>query len=102
MLLRGVAAARPCSMVVDMRTLLLWVVVQESVDSLRDQVRVLRSQKRRDVVLANLPPVRPDSVVMPRGRNACAAIALCKRLQGAVVHAPKASPYGAAHWLRLY
>eukprot|EP00891_Asterochloris_glomerata_P009714 jgi/Astpho2/9714/fgenesh1_pg.00149_%23_10_t len=63
----------------------------ESVASLRDQVRVLRSQKRRDVVLANLPPVRPDSVVMPRGRNACTAVELCKRLQGAVMHAAAAA-----------
>lgn len=68
--------------------------------SLRDQVRVLRSQKRRDVVLANLPPVRPDSVVMPRGRNACTAVELCKRLQGAVMHVPKASHQPRYCWAR--
>ncbi|KAK9814371.1 hypothetical protein WJX72_004732 [[Myrmecia] bisecta] len=61
--------------------------LQESLHSLRNQVRLLRSQRKREVVLANLPPVRH---VEQRSRTASAAVDLCRRLQREVNCSPKA------------
>ncbi|KAL3143209.1 hypothetical protein ABBQ38_002063 [Trebouxia sp. C0009 RCD-2024] len=66
--------------------------LQASVDTLREQVRLLRSQRQRAVVLAHLPALRPEAHthMQPKGPSqGCAALDVARRLQLEPAQTPK-------------
>ena len=63
---------------------------QASVQTLREQVRLLRSQRQRAVVLAHLPQLRPEAQPQLRGApSKCAALEVVRRLQLEPAQIPK-------------
>ena len=63
---------------------------QASVQTLREQVRLLRSQRQRAVVLAHLPQLRPEAQPQLRGApSKCAALEVVRRLQLEPAQTPK-------------
>lgn len=72
--------------------LLADTLVQASVETLREQVRLLRSQRQRAVVLAHLPVLRPEAQTHARSKGpsqGCAALDLARRLQLEPAQTPK-------------
>lgn len=72
--------------------LLADIVVQTRVETLREQVRLLRSQRQRAVVLAHLPALRPEAQTHAHSRGpspGCAALDLARRLQLEPAQTPK-------------
>ena len=68
------------------------VTTQASVETLREQVKLLRSQRQRSVVLAHLPALRPQAQTYPHsaaGAHKCAALEVARRLQLEPAHTPK-------------
>ena len=68
------------------------VNTQASVETLREQVRLLRSQRQRSVVLAHLPALRPEAQTnqdSAAGLHKCAALEVARRLQLQPAHTPK-------------
>lgn len=75
--------------------------LQESVHGLREQVRLLRSQRQRDVVLANLPPLRPEVQQQSKvqGDAKCMALTMLHRLQLEPSQTPKVTcPWIIGSW----
>ena len=67
-------------------------MVQASVETLREQVRLLRSQRQRAVVLAHLPALRPEAQTHAHSKglsHGCAALDLARRLQLEPSQTPK-------------
>lgn len=67
-------------------------LMQASVQTLREQVRLLRSQRQRAVVLAHLPALRPEahSHMHSKGSSqGCAALDVARRLQLEPAQTPK-------------
>ncbi len=60
--------------------------------TLREQVRLLRTQRQRSVVLAHLPPLRPEAQPPLNGALAkCTALDVARRLQLEPAQTPKVS-----------
>lgn len=79
---------------------LLVTLVQASVETLREQVKLLRSQRQRAVVLAHLPALRPQAQAPAHGKGpsqACAALDLTRRLQLEPAQTPKVGSAAASH-----
>lgn len=71
---------------------IMCMLMQASVDTLREQVRLLRSQRQRAVVLAHLPALRPEAHthMQPKGPSqGCAALDVARRLQLEPAQTPK-------------
>ena len=78
--------------------LLANIVMQASVETLREQVRLLRSHRQRAVVLANLPALRPEAQTHARSKGpsqGCAALDLARRLQLEPAQTPKVCSFPA-------
>lgn len=67
------------------------VCLQESVHGLREQVRLLRSQRQRDVVLAHLPTLRLEAQQQSKSKGPakCTALDVLQRLQLEPSQTPK-------------
>ncbi|KAL0045383.1 hypothetical protein WJX82_005375 [Trebouxia sp. C0006] len=64
--------------------------LQASVQTLREQVRLLRTQRQRSVVLAHLPPLRPEAQPPLNGAPPkCTALDVARRLQLEPAQTPK-------------
>ncbi|KAL0034025.1 hypothetical protein WJX79_004031 [Trebouxia sp. C0005] len=63
--------------------------LQASVQTLREQVRLLRTQRQRSVVLAHLPPLRPEAVPCNGAPPKCTALDVARRLQLEPAQTPK-------------
>lgn len=75
-------------------------MVQTSVETLREQVKLLRSQRQRAVVLAHLPALRPEAQAHAHGKGpppGCAALDLARRLQLEPAQTPKVGTAAASH-----
>ena len=60
--------------------------------TLREQVRLLRTQRQRSVVLAHLPPLRPEAQPPLNGAPPkCTALDVARRLQLEPAQTPKVS-----------
>lgn len=66
------------------------IVLQALVQTLREQVKLLRSHRQRAVVLAHLSPLRPEAQAHPKAAPAkCAALETARRLQLEPAQTPK-------------
>ncbi|KAL0039884.1 hypothetical protein WJX77_010830 [Trebouxia sp. C0004] len=64
--------------------------LQASVQTLREQVRLLRTQRQRSVLLAHLPPLRPEAQPPLNGAPPkCTALDIARRLQLEPAQTPK-------------
>ena len=71
---------------------LMVALMQASVETLREQVRLLRSQRQRAVVLAHLPALRPEAQTHVHSKGpsqGCAALDVARRLQLEPAQTPK-------------
>lgn len=81
-------------------TSVLIPLVQASVETLREQVKLLRSQRQRAVVLAHLPALRAQAQAPAHGKGpspGCAALDLARRLQLEPAQTPKVGTAAAPH-----